>query len=81
MSLPLTLQALMLAARNGSLAAVEALVTAGANVNSATPHGTTTLMNAVASGSLPTIGALVKGGADVRNTGRSSLSPSSNPDW
>ena len=39
-------QALMLAARNGSLAAVEALVTAGANVNAATPHGTTTLMNA-----------------------------------
>ena len=38
--------ALMLAARNGSLAAVEALVTAGANVNAATPHGTTTLMNA-----------------------------------
>ena len=56
-------------------------MTAGANVNSATPHGTTTLMNAVASGSLQTIGALVKGGADVRNTGRSSLSPSSNPDW
>ena len=73
--------ALMLAARNGSLAAVETLVTAGANVNAATPHGTTTLMNAVANGSLPVIGQLIKSGADVNakdKTGATALSLAAN---
>lgn len=40
--------ALMLAARNGSLAAVEMLIEAGAKVNATTPQGTTVLMQVCA---------------------------------
>ena len=57
--------ALMLAARNGSLAAVEALTEASANVLAATPQGTTVLMQAVANGSLPVIAHLIRAGAAV----------------
>ena len=57
--------ALMLAARNGSLAAAEVLTAAGANVNAATPQGTTVLMQGVANGSLPVIAHLVAQGCDV----------------
>ena len=73
--------ALMLAARNGSFAAVEALVVAGANVNAATPHGTTTLMTAVAGGSLQVVAALIKSGAEVNvqdKTGATALSLAAN---
>ena len=52
--------ALMLAARNGSLAAAEALVTAGANVNAATQSGTSVLMHAVANGSVPLVSMLLE---------------------
>lgn len=55
----------MLAARNGSLAAVEVLSEAGASVEASTPQGTTVLMQAVANGSLPLIAHLVKQGAAV----------------
>ena len=44
--------ALMLAARNGSVAAAEALVAGGASVHATTPAGTSVLMHAVANGDL-----------------------------
>eukprot|EP00962_Isochrysis_galbana_P051352 scaffold22753_cov108-Isochrysis_galbana.AAC.1 len=50
----------MLAARNGSTAAAEALVAGGAGVNAVTPAGTTVLMHAVANGSAPLVGMLLK---------------------
>ena len=56
--------ALMLAARNGSLAAVETLAAAGASIHAATPAGTTVLMQAVANGSIPVIMRLLDLGAE-----------------
>jgi ankyrin repeat protein len=52
--------ALMLAARNGSAAAAEALLAGGASVNVVTPAGTTVLMHAVANGSVPLVRMLLK---------------------
>lgn len=57
--------ALMLAARNGSLAAVEELVEAKANVLAATPQGTTVLMQAIANGTISVVAAVIRAGADV----------------
>ena len=54
----------MLAARNSSLATVEALIGAGAKVGAVTPQGTTVLMQAVASGSIPIVAAILAAGAD-----------------
>ena len=57
--------AMMLAARNGSLEAVEVLIAAGASMGVATPTGTTTLMQAVANGSLPVVAAILRAGAEL----------------
>jgi ankyrin repeat protein len=57
--------ALMLAARNGSAAAVDALIDAGANVSASTPQGTTVLMQAVANASVTITAALLRQGAEV----------------
>ena len=56
--------ALMLAARNGSISAVETLVEAGAKVSATTPQGTTVLMQAVANGSAPIVAHLLTASAD-----------------
>ena len=56
--------ALMLAARNGSAAAVSTLIEAGAKLGATTPHGTTVLMQAVANGSAPVVGQLLAAGAE-----------------
>ena len=56
---------MMLAARNGSLEAVEVLIAAGASMGVATPTGTTTLMQAVANGSLPVVAAILRAGAEL----------------
>ena len=56
--------ALMLAARNGSLAAVTTLIDAGAKVSAASPQGMTVLMQGVANGSAPIVAQLLGAGAD-----------------
>lgn len=63
--------ALMLAARNGSMAAVDALIEAGANVSAATPQGTTVLMQGVANNSVTIVAALLNGGANPNAVDRS----------
>ena len=57
---------LLFAARDGALAAAEALVAAGAKVNSADPNGMTPLMMAITNGQLDVARLLVAKGADVR---------------
>ena len=66
--------ALMLAARNGSLAAVTTLIEAGAKVSASTPQGTTVLMQGVANGSAPIVGALLMAGAAPNARDRSGAS-------
>jgi hypothetical protein len=55
--------ALMLAARNGRRAAVDALLAAGADPNAADAHGTTPLQAAIAGGQPEIIAALQRAGA------------------
>ena len=56
---------LILAARNGSGAAIAPLLKAGADANSQTSNGTTALMLAAASGNTDAVTLLVAGGANV----------------
>ncbi len=56
---------LLLAARNGSVAVIDELVTAGANPNAATTNGTTALMMAAAAGRADGVRALLDHGADA----------------
>lgn len=63
--------ALMLAARNGSVAAAEALVAGGASVHATTPAGTSVLMHAVANGSAPLVEMLLTSGANASHQDRS----------
>jgi ankyrin repeat protein len=56
---------LLVAAENGHAAAVQLLLAAGADVNSADETGTTALMLAAASGSEAALNALADAGADV----------------
>jgi ankyrin repeat protein len=57
---------LLFAARAGALAAAEALVAAGAKLNTADPNGMTPLMMAITNGQLDVARLLVEKGADVR---------------
>ena len=66
--------ALMLAARNGSALAVEALIEVGAKVGATTPQGTTVLMQAVANNSLPIATTLLTNGADPNAKDKSGAS-------
>src|SRR5688500_17347825 len=56
---------LHVAAEHGSATVVQALVTAGADVNATALRGTTAVMLAAASGDTVAIGALLDGGARV----------------
>ncbi len=56
---------LFMACSNGNAAIVEALLKAGADVNSVKPNGTTALMLAAASGSAPAVKLLLDRGANV----------------
>jgi hypothetical protein len=57
---------LVIAARTGDAATVDALVRAGADVNASTPHSGTPLMAAAENGHVEVIERLVAAGADVR---------------
>jgi ankyrin repeat protein len=57
---------LLFAARDGARAAAEALVAAGAKLNTADPNGMTPLMMAITNGQLDVARLLVEQGADVR---------------
>ena len=57
---------LLFAARDGALAATEALVAAGADLNTADPNGMTPLMMALTNNQLDVARFLVVAGADVR---------------
>ena len=59
---------LVLAARNGSGAMVQALLESGANANGSMTTGTTPLMFAAAAGSVDAVEALLDGGADANAT-------------
>ena len=69
------LTALMYAAREGSTAAVKALVDAGASHQTADPEGFTPLLLAIQNGHYDTAAALVEKGADVNQADRSGQSP------
>jgi uncharacterized protein len=58
--------ALMFAARDGRLAAAQALVAAGANVNAVDPNGLTPLLLAITNNQLAVAQLLVDKGADVK---------------
>ena len=66
---------LMYAAREGSSAAVRALVTAGANPATADPEGFTPLLLAILNGHYDAAAALVEKGADVNQGDRSGQTP------
>ncbi len=70
------IQLLMLAAESGDAATVEAQLAAGADVNSATESGMTTLMSAAAKGHLRIVSLLLGRGAHInvkRNDGLTAL--------
>ena len=60
------MNALVLAAENGSASISEALLNAGANPNAAVGAGQTPLMAAARTGSLETVRLLLAKGADVK---------------
>ncbi len=59
---------LLMAAKNGNTAMIEALTAAGADANTPTTNGATPLMMAAASGQAAAVNALVAHGADVNAT-------------
>lgn len=62
------------ATQNGDVAAIEALLASGVDVNSLDRHGQTALMNAAHTGKVEVVRLLAKSGADLNHTAKYQLS-------